>query len=155
MSEPISAAEAVEVRDGIQTPVPGLQCEYRFGGRLLILTASVSPTREIADAWAEELRRYIERQKSPRRFLVYDGTQANLINLSPYARQRLTEVARSNPDAYGRVAVILPQLGALQALIQYFLQLNHHRFQPKLDIRLFHDLDSGLEWVMDGLAEGV
>ncbi len=135
----------------IEHPVPGLEVERWCNGDVLVFTVTSRFNNEILDAWSALLKDYLERRQTTDRFTVLDVSQTAFLTFTSAASQRLKETAAAYPDATGRVAVIVPPLGVLQSIGEFFIQLNNNRLQPNLDIQLFNNRQAGLDWVIAGL----
>jgi hypothetical protein len=135
----------------IETPVPGLEVERRYNGRMLIFTFKSHLTAQMLDTWMAMLKAYLETHQTTDRFMVYDVSQTQFLIFTSLANQRLKEVAAAYPDATGRVAVIVPRIGVLQPIGEFFVQHNNNRLQPNLEIRLFNDREEGINWVAEAM----
>ncbi|MBI5668896.1 MAG: hypothetical protein HZC41_12890 [Chloroflexi bacterium] len=133
-------------------PVPGLTVERRCNGHLIIFTVTARFNAEILDAWTALLKHYLESRQTTERFMVLDVSQTAFLTFTSLASQRLKETAAAHPNATGRMAVIVPQIGVLQPIGTYFVRQNNNRLQPNLKILLFNDRQEGIDWVMAGMA---
>lgn len=137
----------------IEHPVPGLEVERRCNGDVIVFTVTSRFNSEILDSWSALLKDYLEKRQTTDRFTVLDVSQTAFLTFTSAASQRLKETAVAYPDATGRVAVIVPQLGVLQSIGEFFVQLNNNRLQPNLKIQMFNNRQAGIEWVTAGLEE--
>lgn len=134
-------------------PVAGLEVERRCGGNLIIFTITARLNDEILDTWEALLEDYLKVRQTTDRFTVMDLTQTTFLTFTSLASQRLKAVAAAHPNASGRVGVIVPQIGVLQPIGEFFVQHNNNRLQPNLKIRMFNDRQEGIDWVMAGMDE--
>ncbi|NWG16470.1 MAG: hypothetical protein HXY41_07525 [Chloroflexi bacterium] len=145
-----------ELNDGlVETPVPGLEVQRRHDGRMVIFTFKAHFNARILDTWMALLKSYLEERQTTDRYMVYDVSQTQFLVFTSLANQRLKEVAAAYPDATGRVAVIVPRIGVLQPIGEFFVQHNNNRLQPNLDIRMFNDRQEGINWVLAGMPDEV
>jgi hypothetical protein len=100
------------------------------------------------DMWEAAVRAYIDRMNgAPERYLVYDLSQAARISLTNYTRQRTTVLAKDNPEATGRVAVVVRGAPALLHIFDLFVRYTSRQLQPRLDVKLFNERGKAIEWV--------
>jgi hypothetical protein len=138
----------------IENPVPGLQVERLCDGEVVIFTFTSRFNSEIIETWTMLLKQYLESRQTTDRFTVLDVSQTPFLAFTSLASQRLKETAAAYPDATGRVAVIVPQIGVLQPIGEFFVQQNNNRIQPHLKIQMFNSRQEGIDWVMAGMDKG-
>lgn len=130
-----------------------LTVEKLYQERLWILTLQEKSPRAV-DAWEAAVRAYIQHvNNAPERYLVYDMLHAPGINFSTYSRERSMVLAKDNPDATGRVALVLPASPAVTYIYNLFLRYTGKQLQPGLEVKIFTDRDRALTWVLEVLPQ--
>ena len=132
---------------------PWLEVERHCSGEVIIFTITARFNQQILNTWAALLKDYLETRQTTNRFMVLDVSQTAFLTFTTAASQKLKETAAAYPNATGRVAVIVPQLGVLQSIGDMFIQYNNNRMQPNLKVQLFNDRQAGLDWVIAGANE--
>jgi hypothetical protein len=124
-----------------------LKIEKMCGDRLWILSVLES-SRAAVDAWEQTVRDYIARvDPAPERYLVYDLTEATNVSFTSYTRQRATILAKDNPQATGRVALVVSGNPAIVYIFDLFLRYTSRQLQPRLDVKLFNERAPAVAWV--------
>jgi len=121
--------------------------EKRHHDHLWILTFTEA-TPAAVDMWEQTVRSYIAFfNDASDRYLVYDTTRIPNFGFSSYLRQRATILAQDNPDATGRVAVVLHLPILITNLFDFFIRYTGRRLQPRLEVKLFASREKAIAWV--------
>jgi hypothetical protein len=133
---------------GVNAPdIQGLSVESRHDDRMRILTFTQYST-EIVDAWADQIRAYRALQVgTTARFLVYDAIAIKNLTFDSYLRQRATELAEDDPEATGRVAIVVSVMPGARHIFQLFLWLVGRSTQPNLSVHIFDKRGAAIVWV--------
>lgn len=137
----------------IERPVKGFEIEHRKMGRMAIFTFSSMAHRNVIDAAAECFANYVS-QTYDQRYLVIDPTPTGQLSFNTHAIRQLIEMAQAGPNTSGRVAIIVPSMGMLRFLVEYYLRQKNIRTQPNLQVRLFPEREKGIEWVLEAFPGG-
>lgn len=120
-------------------------------GKLWIITGHYM-SNEGVDAWAEAVLAYRQAvAPSNERYLVYDSRDVKNMGLTNYLRRRTAELAESDPDATGRVAILFAVPRLIIHIFDVFTALTGQRHQPNLEVRFFQDREAAIAWVREGM----
>lgn len=120
-------------------------------GKLWIITGHYM-SNEGVDAWAEAVLAYRQAvAPSTERYLVYDSREVNNMGLTSYLRQRAAELAESDRDATGRVAIVFTVPRLVIHIFDMFTAITGKRHQPNLEVRFFQDREAAIAWVGEGM----
>lgn len=106
------------------------------------------------DAWEQAVRAYLQHvQYRNERYLIYDLSAVEKISLTPYLQQRIVKLAYDNPQATGRVGIVMHISPMLLYVFEPFTRLMVKRIQPNLQVKFFHLLQPALDWVLEILPD--
>lgn len=128
--------------------------EKLYDERLWILTLHEN-SQVAVDEWEKIVRDYIRHMHSPKRYLIYDVSSIPRISFTAYMRERAIVLAKANPEADGRVAMVADVPAAIRYVFDLFLQYTNRQLQPKITVRVFATRDEALNWVLETLPDTV
>lgn len=135
--------------------VEHISIEKLYDERMWIITLHQG-NREGVDAWEQSVRDYIaEFQNAPERYLVYDTTLIRNLGFTRYLQERATVLAKDNPEATGRVALVLNIPAVIASFFDMFIRVIGSRIQPHLDVKIFSKRDDAVAWVSAIVPSGV
>lgn len=126
-----------------------IQVDKLYDDRLWVITVQTN-SRAAVDAWEACVRDYMATiPTSNERYLIYDTTHALSFGFTTYLQNRATALAKDNPDATGRVAIILNLPGTIRYLIDSYMKWTGSRIQPDLSVKFYSDRDEAIAWVAE------
>jgi hypothetical protein len=78
---------------------------------------------------------------------VYDAIAIKNLTFDSYLRQRATELAEDDPEATGRVAIVVSVMPGARHIFQLFLWLVGRSTQPNLSVHIFDKRGAAIVWV--------
>lgn len=129
-----------------------VQIEQR--GRLWIISAT-HLTNPTIDTWVAAVHHYIETYApAPERYMIYDTRAIDNLSLTPYLRQKATELSDTDRHATGRIAIVVSAPSLIRHVFDMFGTLLSRRIQPKLAVRFFAKLEEAVKWVEAAMNVG-
>ncbi len=122
---------------------PSVSRQWLMNNRVVVFSVT-DAKRESVDKWAEACKTAIANWPPDQPVLLMHDLSARGLALTPYARERAQDIAKTRPEARGRVAVILSSSLAA-TLIQLFLR--SERETPRTH-RAFASREKGLAWLL-------
>jgi len=126
-----------------------IKLEKLYDDRLWVIIVQQSD-RSAVDAWEACVRDYmatipIENE----RYLVYDTTGILSFGFTNYLQNRATALAKDNPDATGRIAIVLNLPGTIRYLIDSYMKWTGSRIQPHLEVKFYENRADAIQWVAE------
>jgi len=126
-----------------------VEVDKLYDDRLWVITVHEN-SRQAVDAWEACVREYMATiPTATERYLIYDTTNALSFGFTSYLQNRATALARDNPDATGRVAIVLNLPGTIRYLIDSYMKWTGSRLQPDLTVKFYADRDEAIAWVAE------
>ena len=127
---------------------PGLTRQWIRDRRIVVFKLTNS-SRELTDAWfAAVVETYKQCPPGQSYLCLQDLSQGNL-TITPYGRQRTSELSSLYPELRGRTAVLVSK-SLMGQMMKGLLRLIGNR-ETGRNRRIFFHKDEALRWLEDGL----
>ena len=126
-----------------------IEVEKLYNDRLWVIKVNEN-SRTAVDAWEACVREYMATIPiGTERYLVYDTADILSFGFTTYLQNRATVLANDNPDATGRIAIVLNLPATIRYLIESFMEWTGSRIQPDLTVKFFGSRDEAIQWVAE------
>lgn len=128
---------------------PTVQQQWLYNERILSFVVK-DASRATIDTWMKAIMRVGGKWNPEQPLLIM--YQLNAIPLTPYLRQKATELTQMSMHLHGRTATILPNNFGSQ-MMRIFMEYDLRRIRSNIVQRVFYKRDHALEWLLEALMD--